>query len=639
VNEHHVEMNGNLMNVSRHLLRTAGVAAWLLTASIVAPGAPAQGPIPDSPTGRMAGALVELTGSTGEEAMQAFVKQHLPAAGQGSARSATLVGLLRRLRDDYPEARMRGLMKTGAHSGQIILHSDGSGRSGTVSYEVEPDPPHHLKSIAIEEGDGGHFGAAAHQAPPPLQRADSEHRSWEDVPPPMAERLLGFVEAFNSGDAEAMLSFVNDNMTVDFQQRRPDEEDRALYERLRGMIGELHEVDLAMDGDEVMLTATTSDHGDYAELLFNIETAPPHLIQSYSVSLQKERPQLTLPKLDMPQGVDRQEFSDRLDRYLAGLTQQGRFSGSVLVAREGEPLFERAYGLANRDAGVPNRPDTMFDLGSITKVFTKTAVGQLLRDGKLALDDTVLDHIPDYPNREAGGKMTVAHLVDHSSGLGDIFNERYLEMRPSLLAPRDFFPLFAGDDLSFEPGEGMQYSNAGYVLLGAIVEAASGQSYYDYIRDNIFEPAGMTRSGFVPRDGSDDGVAVGYSQNDSGDDEGELRSCTDQLPVRGCPAGSSASSAGDLLKFSRALHGGRLLGPDWTPWVYSGRAPGSTNPDSPPPQAPGGSNLAIGGGAPGVNTALERGGGWTVIVLANLDPPVAQDVARQVLRAARHLPQ
>lgn len=466
-----------------------------------------------------------------------------------------------------------------------------------------------------------------------------DHGSREEVPAPMAERLRGYVEAFNSGDAETMLAFINDNMTADFQQRRTDEEDSALYERLRGMLGELQDVDLAMEGDDVMLTATTSDHGDYAELLFRIEADPPHLIQGYSVSLEKGRPQITLPQLDMPKGVDRQEFTDRLDRHLADLTQQDLFSGSVLVAREGEPLFERAYGLANRDTGVPNRTDTMFDLGSITKVFTKTAIGQMLRDGLLALDDTVLEHIPDYPNRQAGGKITVAHLVDHTSGLGDIFTERYMEMRPSLLAPRDFFPLFAGDDLSFEPGEGEQYSNAGYVLLGAIIEAVSGRSYYDYVRDNIFEPAGMTRSGFVPRDGSDEGVAVGYSQGGSEHETGELRSSCDQLPVSGCPAGSSASSAGDLLKFSRALSRGLLLGPDWSAWVYTGRAPGTTGADTPAPESLVDFNFAIAGGAPGVNTALENGDGWTVIVLANLDPPVAMELARQIRRATRLLPQ
>ncbi len=514
MNEHHVEMSEH-----RHLLKGTLFLAWLLLAtSLLAPGVGAQGPIPDSPAGRMAGPR-------------------------------------------------------------------------------------------------------------------------EGVPPAVSEQLFRFVEAFNSGDAKAMLAFINENMTASFQQRRPDKEDRALYERLRGMIGQLLDVDLKMDGDEVMLTATTSDHGDYAELLFDIDAAPPHLIDGYSVALRPARPETTLPALDMPRGIDRQEFTARLDAYLTDLTERDLFSGSLLLAREGETLFERAYGLANRDDGIPNRPDTMFDLGSITKIFTKTAIGQLVRDGKLALDDTVLDHLPDYPNHAIGGKITVAHLLDHTSGLGDIFNERYLELRPTLLAPRDFFPLFAGDGPSFEPGEGMQYSNAGYILLGAIVEAASGQPYDDYVRDNIFAPAGMKRSGFVPRDGSDEGVAVGYSRDGSGHQSGELRSSSDQLPVRGCPAGSSASSAGDLLKFSRALRDGRLLGPGWTAWLYTGRAPGTTAADDPPDGATGEYEFSIAGGGPGVNTALENRDGWTVIVLANLDPPVAEEVARQVRRATRVLQQ
>lgn len=641
MNRRHGNTHGSRTLESIHPIRATAIAAWLLAISLLAPGAHARGPIPDSPTGRMAGALVDFTDTAGEESLQAFVQQHLPAAAQRSTRHQTIVERLRQMRSQYPGARMRGLMKTGANSGEVILHSDGSGRSGTVSYEIEADPPHHLKSIAVEEGDGGHFSADPHPAPPPRQRAEDAQEQGEDVPPAMAERVLGFVEAFNTGDVEMNLAFINDNMTADFQQRRPDEEDRSLYERLRGMIGELQDVALTMDGVDVKLTATTSDHGDYAELVFGIQEDPPHLIQSYSVSLRQGRPKITLPALDMPKGIGREEFSDRLDQYLTGLTGGEQFSGSVLVARENEPIFRQAYGLANRDAEIPNRPDTMFDLGSITKIFTKTAIGQLLRDGKLSLDDTVLERIPDYPNHDAGGKITVAHLLDHTSGLGDIFNERYMKIRPGLLVPRDFFPLFAEDDLSFEPGQGKQYSNAGYILLGALVEAASGRPYTDYIESNIFQSAGMERSGFVPRDGSDEGVAVGYSRGGQGhgQGDGELRPTSDRLPVRGCPAGSSASSSGDLLKFSRALRDGRLLGPDWTDWIYSGRAPGAVGSDTPPADQPDDGEFSIAGGGPGVNTALDSGGGWTVIVLANLDPPIAQEVARQIRGAALHLSQ
>lgn len=641
MNDDHVDAHGAGARMNKPT-GAAAIAACLLAIALLAPGTHAQGPIPDSPIGRMAAALVEWTGTAGDEPLRAFLQQHLPgAAASGSTRDQALVDRLRQLRGEYPGARMRGLMKTGANSGQVILHSDASGRAGTVSYEIDPDPPHHLRSLTIEEGDGGHYSGAQHSAPPPRRRAEDSQEQGEEVPPAMAARVLGFVEAFNSGEVETNLAFINDNMTADFQQRRPDEEDRSLYERLHGMIGELLDVALSMDGDEVRLTATTSDHGDAAELVFSMQEDPPHLIRSYSVSLRQNRPKSTLPDLDMPEGVGREQFSDRLDRYLAGLTGDDRFSGSVLVAGDDQPLFRKSYGLANREAEIPNRPDTMFDLGSITKIFTKTAIGQLLRDGKLALDDTVLQHIPDYPNRAAGGKITVAHLLDHTSGLGDVFNDRYLEMRPTLLSPRDFFPLFAEADPSFEPGEGEQYSNAGYILLGALVEAASGKPYIDYIEANIFAPAGMERSGFVLRDGSDAGVAVGYSRIDpeSGTEDGELRPTTDWLPVRGCPAGSSASSSGDLLKFSRALRDGRLLGPDWTDWIYTGRAPVVAASDSPPPDQSDAAELSIAGGAPGVNTALLSGGGWTVIVFANLDPPIAQELARQIRRAALDLSQ
>ena len=467
---------------------------------------------------------------------------------------------------------------------------------------------------------------------------DPDADAHDELPGAIVKRLAAFVEAFNSGDPETMLAFYSANTTEEFQARRPDDEDRALYTRLNGMIGTLERPELEMTAsDEVTLKATTGDHGDFAELRFDIETEPPHLIRGYSVLLEKGPPSDALPALDVSRGTGRAAFASLLDTYLADLTDRDLFSSSVLVAREGDTLFERAYGLANRESGVPNRPETLFDLGSITKTFTKIAAGQLLRDGKLALDDTVLDMIPDYPNREAGRKITVAHLLEHTSGLGDIFDEQFLKIRKTLLTPRDFFPIFAEKPLSFEPGEGRQYSNAGYVLLGAIVEAASGRPYEEYIAENIFEPAGMDESGFFVRDGSAPNVAVGYTRHGWGDDPGELRPNKEMLPIKGCPAGSSSSSAGDLLKFDRALRSGRLLGPVWTRWFYTDQVPEPGKPGETPNLEVDGLGIGVAGGGPGVNAALESEGGWVIIVLANMDPPVAGELARKVRRAVRSL--
>jgi CubicO group peptidase (beta-lactamase class C family) len=309
-----------------------------------------------------------------------------------------------------------------------------------------------------------------------------------------------------------------------------------------------------------------------------------------------------------------------VDRYLNDLADKGLFSGAVLVARGGKILFEGGYGLANREDRIPITTDTRFDIGSITKQITKAAIGQLARDGKLSLDDRLIDHVPDYPNRSVARKITVAQLVNHSSGLGDVFNARF-EATPKdkMQTPRDFFPIFADEPLLFKPGTGRSYSNAGYIVLGAVVAGASGMSYTDYLQKHIFDPAEMADSGFPLRDGSVPELAIGYTQQGGGGNE--LQRNLGMLPIRGCPAGSSSHTAADLLRFDRAVRSGKLLGPGWTRWFFTGSVPSAEDLERPARNADGG--IAIAGGGPGVNAMMESGGGATVIVLANLDPPIA----------------
>ncbi|MCZ6696712.1 MAG: serine hydrolase [Acidobacteria bacterium] len=628
--------------IDRLIATTVVLTGLLLATSTLNPGTSAQGGIPDSPTGRMAQALARLTHSAGDQAMQAFLQERVAESTRDGRSGEEFLDLLMQLRSEFPMAAIETAMKTGPTTARITLRSPAGGRVGVISFEVDPDPPHHLKKLSLEPDGAEEVGhpeahAPAHAAHKPA-RGIPTSGSREEMPPPVAKRLRGFIDAFNSGDPETMSAFAGENMTKEFQERRTEEEDRALYENLVHMIGSLENPEIAMTGDgEATLSATTAGHGDLAELIFDLQAEPPHLIRGYSVSVEQAPPPDTLPAFEIPPGTSRQAFRSALDAYLADLTKRDLFSGSLLVSRKGEILFEGAYGLANREAGVPNHPKTMFDLGSITKAFTKIAAGQLIRDGKIAIDDTILDHIPDYPNREAGKKITIAHLLNHSSGLGDIFDGRFLELRKSLIAPRDFFTLFADRPLLFEPGERRQYSNAGYILLGAIIEAASGQPYDEYIMEKIFDPAGMDRSGFFERNGTVRDVAVGYTRGGPGNDSGDLRPNSEILPIKGCPAGSSSSSAGDLLKFDRALRSGRLLGPEWTGWYFTGETPGAGSATDRPDHGPGGYQIAIAGGGPGVNTALESGDDLVVIVLVNLDPPVAQELARKIQRATRAL--
>ena len=175
----------------------------------------------------------------------------------------------------------------------------------------------------------------------------------------------------------------------------------------------------------------------------------------------------------------------------------------------------------------------------------------------------------------------------------------------------------------------VSYSNAGYIVLGAVVEGASGMSYTDYLQMHIFDPAGMADSGFPLRDGSAPKLAIGYTRKAPGGDD--LQRNIGMLPIRGCPAGSSSHTAADLLRFDRAVRSGKLLGPGWTEWFFTGGVPSAKDSERPPTFV--GRQIGIAGGGPGVNAMLESGGRETLIVLANLDPPIAGRVLGRLREA------
>lgn len=179
----------------------------------------------------------------------------------------------------------------------------------------------------------------------------------------------------------------------------------------------------------------------------------------------------------------------RLDIHLTALAERG-FSGTVLVARKGEILLHKGYGLCERRAKKPCTLDTVYDIASITKHFTAAAILKLEVQGKLRVTDSIAKHLPDVPADR--GVLTIHHLLTHSSGLDHVYGEDddYL---PKDLAVK----LFLRMPLLFRPGTSYSYSNPGYSLLAAIVETASGQSYENYLREQLWKPAGMEQTGYV----------------------------------------------------------------------------------------------------------------------------------------------
>jgi len=299
----------------------------------------------------------------------------------------------------------------------------------------------------------------------------------------------------------------------------------------------------------------------------------------------------------------------RLESTVDSLARADQFSGVVLLTRQGAPVFQRAWGMADREAHRPNNMETAFNLGSINKVFTATAIRQLAAAGRLELDSLLGKYWPDYPNAAVASQVTIRELLNHRSGIGgNIFDAPPGGTRHDVRSNRDYLPLFVNEPLQFPPGTRQAYSNAGYVVLGLLVERLSGEDYYLYVDRHIYQPAGMTHTAAYEVDSLPPNTAIGYTRGeDDPPPTAPLRRNTDLLPGRGSAAGGGYSTAGDLALFLQALRAGKI-------------------PAGPP------AGIGVAGGTVGVNSVVEGGlpGGYDLIVLTNLDPPAAERVARLV---------
>jgi CubicO group peptidase (beta-lactamase class C family) len=340
------------------------------------------------------------------------------------------------------------------------------------------------------------------------------------------------------------------------------------------------------------------------------------------------------PRDSVPPGLDRAGEARWLGERLTAKAAAGAFSGAVLVAPGGTVSFRGAYGIADRRTGAQNTPDTRFTLASMGKMFTAVAIAQLYEQGKVHLDSSLARYVPDYPNREFARQATVRMLLSHTSGLGSYWNPLFEQRRATLTTVESHLPLFAGDAIPFTPGSRFRYSNAGYQVLGLVIERVTGQSYHDFVRDHIFAPAGMTATGYYGADGETSGGAVGYSRQGP---NGEWRDNLTAREVRGGPAGGGYSTVEDLLRFAQALLGGKIIQRKtlhlWTR-VHSDRR-GERDGYGfgfVVEYIAGRKWFGHSGGAPGMatNIWIDPAGGSVGVVLANLDPPAVGPVMTMV---------
>jgi CubicO group peptidase (beta-lactamase class C family) len=260
--------------------------------------------------------------------------------------------------------------------------------------------------------------------------------------------------------------------------------------------------------------------------------------------------------------------TDELERYFQQRTDQDTFSGVVLITQGSSQLFARAYGYASRSWQVPNTLTMRFDSASVTKLFTSVATLQLIDRGLLAFDTPVIDFL-GLQDTAISGAVNVFHLLTHTSGIADDADEEsgedYADVwktraNYAVLETVDFLPQFAYKPPNFPPGQGCRYCNCSYVLLGLLIEKASGLSYRDYVRQYIFLPAGMLHSDFYRMDVVNDDVAEGCDP--LRDERGTIVAWKKNIysyPPIGSPDGGAHVTASDLDQFLRKVQAGSLL--------------------------------------------------------------------------------
>jgi CubicO group peptidase (beta-lactamase class C family) len=374
------------------------------------------------------------------------------------------------------------------------------------------------------------------------------------------QRVKEFIQLINSNDRKSARIYIQQNHTDSALKEESITTRVNWISLLNDVTGGVELQSLKEPKPySVRAVVVTRLTGQWRELMFELEPQLPHRIQSFEWGLPTQpADKLTARKLS------ENEIVGELDAFMKKLIQADVFSGTVLLAKDGRVFFNKAYGESNKDFGVPNRTDTKFNLASLNKMFTSVAIAQLVEKGKLSFDDPLSKFMPDFPTKEAAEKIKIKHLLTHSSGLGSYSVKA---SRQSVRTVDDFLKLSKDDKLAFEPGTNQKYSNNAFLVLGKVIENATGQSYFDYVRENIYRRAEMTNTDAYDLDLVNKNLAVGYEKEYS--DKGIVFRNNICEVGAGGPAGGGFSTAEDLLRFTTALRSGKLVGNEYVKTMLS----------------------------------------------------------------------
>jgi len=436
------------------------------------------------------------------------------------------------------------------------------------------------------------------------------------------------INTINSNDGRAIKEFIENSFTEDFQNFAPMEAHQGhflnYYRQTGGVSFYSIRTYAPKNEQETTLILLDKNYDSWQKISFSFVDGEDLLLKGIGFSSAE------IPTAILETKISSGELIEETRKTVEKLSKLDLFSGTILIANGNDIRYQEARGEASKRFHIKNNLETKFNLGSMNKMFTSVAVMQLAETGQINLKDPINTYVDEtWLAPEITSKVNIHHLLSHTSGLGSYFNETFWKSSRALYRKvDDFKALVKGETLAFEPGEQYGYSNTGMLLLGVIIEKVTGQDYFEYVDENIFQPLQMGNTNSYEMDQPVENLAIGYepSQNSYGWENNLYKHV-----IKGGPAGGGFSTVGDLHKFAMALLKQKLVSKEsldllWNNSSNAGYGYGFTIGHS-----ASGKVVGHGGGFPGLNANLDifLDKDYIVVVMSNYDggaSPLAKKV-------------
>lgn len=454
------------------------------------------------------------------------------------------------------------------------------------------------------------------------------------LPDHLEDHLRAFVATVNAGDAAAVRRFREADISESFARNVSFNGLLDFFQGQRRVTGGLDFVGARLDPSNpgiVQLAVRDHVYGGVHGARLRFDPGGDHRLSMVETSGTPAWAVSGAPAISSDQ------IAGRVRGMIARGCKAGVFSGAVLVAHGDDVVLEEACGEASRRYHVGNTVETRFNLASMNKMFTAVAVMQLIEQGRVSLDDPLSRYADEtWLPREISDRITIGQLLTHTSGLGDFEVALRNAPRDAYREVDDYKPLVRGEKPSFPPGSAYQYSDTGMLLLGVVIEKASGENYFSYVRRHIYEPSGMKATDSYSLDEPVENLAMGYLPAPDG--PAGWRENTLMNLMRGCPAGGGYSTVGDLFRFARALEAGKLVSAASLKFLWTNHRPNDYGAGFEVEDSAAGRLVGHSGFDRGVSTQLRLylDKGYVVVVLSNIErgaPILAETISNEIARS------